>query len=307
MRGLTLVVIAMTSAVAYAQETPAGTKLFEEGRDLAKQSRWAEACDKFEKSYALDNGVGTELNLADCQEHLGHYAAAWRMFDEASHRLSSEPARQKFAHERAEALVEKLATAVVKIGDPIAAGTSVTIAGRAVKPAAEITEKVDPGSVVVHVVIPGKPTFENTQSAAAGATVIFEVGAPATATTTTTETPPPAVTTSVERRRHSRVVAAYAIGGLGVVAFGTSIGLATKAKSDWDKAIAGCTNNVCDVPHFNAAHDAGHLADIGTVVGTVGLAAIVTGAIVFFTAPKDFVVTASANGQSGGVAISGTF
>src|SRR5262249_4808571 len=158
MRGLAIVIV-LSSAVAHAQEATPGAKLFEEGRELSKQNKWAEACDKFEKSYAYDNGVGTELNLADCQEHLGHFAAAWRMFGGASHRLASEPARQKFARERAASLVEKTATAIVKLGDA-ATGTSVTIAGRGVKPAAEITEKVDPGNIAVHVVMPGKPAYD---------------------------------------------------------------------------------------------------------------------------------------------------
>src|SRR5450432_4672872 len=75
----------------------AGSKLFDEGRDLAKAGNYAEACAKFEQSYALDNGVGTELNLADCKERLGHYYFAWTLFDEAARRSSDNPARAKFA------------------------------------------------------------------------------------------------------------------------------------------------------------------------------------------------------------------
>ena len=175
-----LVVVASASVLtapvaAQPAETPGG-KLFEEGRELAKQNKFAEACDKFEKSYALDAGVGTELNLADCQEHLGHFAAAWRMFDEAAQRLAPEPVRQKFARDRADVLATKLGTVTVKLADPNVAGISVTIGGRGVKPQAEITERVDPGTIAVKITIAGKPPVEKSQSVAAGGTIIFDMG-----------------------------------------------------------------------------------------------------------------------------------
>jgi hypothetical protein len=314
-----LVLLALTAA-AHAQpsDPTAGAKLFEEGRELAKQNRFAEACDKFEKSYALDNGVGTELNLADCQEHLGHFAMAYRMFDEAASRLAGDN-RQKFAHDRAEALVPKLATTVVKLADAAAPGVSVTIAGRAVKASAEITERVDPGTITVRVVIPGKPTFEKSQSAAAGATVIFDAGGGGATTTTTTDIKPnpttPTVTTTdtpTTVRRHGRVVAAYITGGAGLATLGVGIGLGFAANSKYNTAVAAhCTKNgtqiICDSTGYADTHDAGTLADTGTVIGAVGLAAVAAGAILFFTAPRDIVVTPTASDRAAGLSISGRF
>jgi len=299
------VLLVLASATAVAQPTPEtpGGKLFEEGRELAKQGKYAEACDKFEKSYALDAGVGTELNLADCQEHLGHVAMAWRMFDEAAQRLAAEPVRQKFARDRADALVGKLGTAVVKLADPSVAGISVTIARRGVKPAAEISERVDPGTVDVAVTVPGKPTIEQTQSVAAGGTIIFDLS--------DTKPPPPVGTVAREQRRHSRVVASYAIAGVGAGVFLGGVILGFVAKSQYTDATKDCPviggKVTCDAAHFNDAQSAGTLADIGTVIGSVGLAAVVGGAVLFLTAPKDVVVTPMASGQTAGVAISGTF
>jgi len=300
--GVLLVVLASATAVAQpTPETPGG-KLFEEGRELAKQGKYAEACDRFEKSYALDAGVGTELNLADCQEHLGHVAMAWRMFDEAAQRLAAEPVRQKFARDRADALVGKLGTVVVKLADPNAAGISVAIARRGVKPAAEITERVDPGAVDVVVTRPGKPTIEKSQSVAAGATIVFDLG---------DAKPPPVVTVAREERRRSRVVVSYAVAGIGAGVFLGGVLLGLVAKSQYTDATKDCPviggKVTCDTAHFNDAQSAGTLADVGTVIGSVGLAAVVGGAVVFLTAPKDFVVTPMASGQTAGVAISGTF
>ncbi|HEU4616168.1 MAG TPA: hypothetical protein VFS15_28920, partial [Kofleriaceae bacterium] len=50
------------------------TRLFEEGRALAKQGKYEQACATFSRSLELERAPGTLLNLADCHEHLGHLA-----------------------------------------------------------------------------------------------------------------------------------------------------------------------------------------------------------------------------------------
>jgi hypothetical protein len=309
MRTLVLVVVGFASATAMAQPAPSeGGKLFEEGRELAKGGKFAEACDKFEKSYALDPGVGTELNMADCQEHLQHFATAWRMFDEAAQRLASEPARQKFARDRADAIAIRLGTVVVKVADANAAGTTVTIAGRVVKPAPEITEHVDPGLIAVKVTRADKPALEKSQSVAAGGTITIELGDG----TGSSSGPSGPEHVGVEERRHSRVILSYGVAGVGAGVFlgGVIIGLV--AKSKYSTATKNCMTDAsgtlrCDQMHFDDAQSAGNLADVGTIVGSIGLAAVVGGAVLYLTAPKDFVVTPMASGQTAGVAISGKF
>src|SRR5262245_58569014 len=95
-----VLVLALT-ATAAAQGGGESAKLFEEGRALAKDGKWTEACDKFAKSLELDHASGTLVNFADCQEHLSHYAQAYRLFDEAA--LASDKEgnveRQKFARQ----------------------------------------------------------------------------------------------------------------------------------------------------------------------------------------------------------------
>jgi hypothetical protein len=300
------------AATASAQPVPeppraeptAGSKLFDEGRDLAKAGKYAEACAKFDQSYALDNGVGTELNLADCHEHLGHFAQAWRYFDEASHRSTDNAGRAKFAHDRAEALSGKLATAVVNFVDPNVVGISVTIAGRAVKANGVITERVDPGAIAVHVATPSKVLFDATRSAAAGATVIFDVPA-APAEALHEEVAP-------EQRRHKRLLVAYAIGGVGAATLATGIVIGFVGYLHYRSDSAGCTkdgmgNLACLEPARTNVIDDGHLADVGTYVSVIGIAVIAAGAVVYLTAPKDLVVTPMASNQTAGLAISGRF
>jgi len=294
--------------VAAAQAPSEGAKLFEQGRELAKQNKYSEACAKFEQSYALDNGVGTELNLADCHEHLGHVAQAWRMFDDAAQRSGDNPSRQKFAKERADALSAKLATAVVNVPEPDVAGLSITVDGRAVKASAIITERVDPGAITVHAATPTKTLFDATKDAEAGATVIFDLPKP-DALVEHHEEPAPAMT-----RRHSRVVWSYAVGGAGAAALLGGIAIGFVAHGDYNDAIDpknGCTTAngqlVCPAAQRQKALDAGSLADVGTVIGAVGVAALVTGIVLYATAPKDLAVTPMASNQTAGVAISGRF
>jgi hypothetical protein len=303
------------AATASAQPVPeprppeptAGSKLFDEGRDFAKAGKYAEACAKFDQSYALDNGVGTELNLADCHEHLGHFAQAWRYFDEASHRSTDNTGRAKFAHDRAEALSGKLATAVVNFVDPNVVGISVTISGRAVKPNGVITERVDPGDIAVHVATPSKVLFDATKSAAAGATVIFDVAVAPIEEHHEDEAVP-------EGRRHKRLLVAYTIGGVGIAALaaGIVIGVVADRNYNADTAPPGCMKDaigglVCTGPAQAKAISDGNLADVGTYVSVVGIAAIATGVVVYLTAPKDLVVTPMASNQTAGLAISGRF
>lgn len=50
-------------------------RLFEEGRGLAKDGKYSEACARFTKSFEIEHVLGTELNLADCEEKLRHLRA----------------------------------------------------------------------------------------------------------------------------------------------------------------------------------------------------------------------------------------
>src|SRR5258706_7643021 len=73
--------------VAVAQ--PAGTEvalaevLYQKGRQLMTEGKFAEACPKFGESYRLDAATGTLLNLASCHEAEHKLATAWLEFTEA--------------------------------------------------------------------------------------------------------------------------------------------------------------------------------------------------------------------------------
>jgi hypothetical protein len=303
-RFLVSMLLVATTTIA-AAENPEGARLFEEGRALAKEGKYAEACARFEESLALDRAIGTRLNYADCHEKLGHLAQAHELFEEvAETEKTNDPDRAQYARERATALVGKLGTVVVKLASPDQPGISVTVAGKPAQPAAEIRVLVDPGEVAVSVSAPGGEPFNKVARADAGATVVIEVPAPGASTSVE-----PGPTSSARR---SRVIVAGVIGGIGVVGLATGVLLGVKANSDYDAQISNgnCTNGsppMCNAEGFTAQSDAVTLANIGTVFGIGGLALMTAGAIVYFTAPKDVVVAPTATAQSAGVAVVGRF
>jgi hypothetical protein len=152
-------------------------RLFEEGRTLAKQNRFAEACERFTKSDAIQRTFGTAVNLGDCAKRDGHAGLAWQLYDDASRFADRDGATDlaKFARQRASSVASALCTIIVTIEDP-AAGMTVRIGGHQVTPAAEIHELVEPGEVDVVVAIPSATRLvRSARCSAAGelATVTF--------------------------------------------------------------------------------------------------------------------------------------
>jgi hypothetical protein len=284
--------------------------LFQEGRALAKNGNYAEACDRFAKSYELDRGVGTELNLADCQDHLGHSFEAWRLFEDAAKQSSTNPTRAKFARDRAIALEAKLATIVVMLGDADVAGVAVTIGGKTVMPAAEIRQRLDPGSVDIVIVRPGAPPVRKSLQAAAGKTTVFDVP---TASIPDVPSPSPQSgslrVSELVQLRKSRVRLALGLWVGGALGLATSAGLGLKAKSDYDTAKAAflaCATDTCQAQPLASIHHAQHLADAGTVFAIVGAGLLAGGAVAYITAPH-WVARPIASKDSIGMSVSGRF
>ena len=158
-------------------EPDAAKRLFDEGRTLAAKGKHLEACVLFEKSYELEPAVGTQLNLADCAERDGKPRQAWLLWIAAAEEFErGSDARAKFARGRADALAKKLATIVVRVEKPRRKGLVVTIAGRAVTPAREMTERVDAGPIEVTAAAPCCKEFRSSVTAEVGRETVVEIG-----------------------------------------------------------------------------------------------------------------------------------
>lgn len=313
-----LVLVGSSPAMAQNAE---GARLFEEGRELAKDGKWVEACATFQKSLELDPAPGTKLNYGDCHEHLGHNAQAYRLFMEVAEAdKTANPDRAKFAKSRADALVAKLGTLVITIQDPTAV-SSVSIAGRIVPTAMRISEKVDPGDVTVEAKLSSGTPFKQTAAAKAGASVTIDIPTEGAVTV-------PVVVggggggsgggidqSDAAQRRKTRLIYAYAAGGVGVASMivGGALGLVARGNYREQFDNGKCTEDSpprCNPEGYSEQKSAVTLANVGTgfFVGGVVLAGV--GAVLFLTAPKadgDLVVTPTASTEGAGLAVVGTF
>lgn len=310
----TLVVLVLLTASVAAQPTPQATALFEEGRELAKQQKWAEACEKFQQSLALDPAPGTKLNLGDCLEKQGKVRGGWLMFEEAARDFERlQDARARFARERAAQAAAKLATLVINVAEPSQPGLAIRIGDRAATPQAEIVERVDPGELAVTVTAPNKDPFTATITATAGKTAVVDV--PALAGAGGLPEGPKGSEVVVDDRRRKRIIVAIGLGVTGVALLGTSgfLGLAAKSKYDGAFDDGECfdtgSTNVCTPAGKSDVDSARTLADIGSGFAVAGLACAVAGAIVYVTAPSERRISIApvASSSSAGVVVGGRF
>ncbi len=325
-----------SQAQTSAADKAAAEALFDEGVKLLHKGQYEAACKKLEDSERVDPGIGTLLYLADCYEKLGKTASAWATF-----RAAGSMAQNAGQTERARAGMERadrLESTLVRLSIDIAP-ESKSLEGLTIKRGAEVVPAtllgievpVDPGQYEVVASAPGYlpyrtivtvgpaepsqtvlvPTLEVDPNAPAAAVVV----APAA----TGSTPPPAQPEKqpAPRGRTQRTVG-LVVGGLGIVgvAVGSVFGIMAIDKNN--QAIAlGCDGNKC--PPANANGDGAALSDaalenagLSTAFFIVGGALLATGAVVYFTAPRQEKVSLTRVGVAGvpgGMALSlgGTF
>jgi hypothetical protein len=296
-------------APARAQtDSAAARALFAEARTLMEKERFDEACPKFEESLRLDQGMGTQFNLAHCWEKIGRTASAWALFLDvaAAARAGDQPKREEAARARAKALEPKLTRLRIEVTD-VAPGTQVQRDGQEVGKAAWGTGvPVDPGNHVVRVTAPGKkPWSDDIDVPAAPRT--FTVTVPAL-TDAPMEVAEPEVTpvhsapveAGVDTRRDSgsngQKVAAWVVGGIGVAAAATGTVFAIQSRSDNASAEKLC-HVPTEVPGVETCGSdeeqerlTGHQNDArrNRLIGFIGIgaggAALVTAVILYATA-----------------------
>lgn len=319
--------VTLTPAVARAEdprsdgssESRAAATLFYDARALMKKGQLNAACAKFEESLRLDHGIGTEFNLADCNERLGKIATAWSGFQRvaAFARTANQPERERIARARANALEAILPRLVIEVPSPEPA-LEVKVDGRPVSPdrwGAPLP--VDPGMRAIVASAPGREPYRISISAARGAVarvtipralpagaVALVPAAPANDAVTSETTLTSAALSSedvrdprdprdphdprepaADRGRAQRT-ASYVIGGVGLAGVGiaAAFGLDSIAKSD--RASSHCAGDVCDAEGVGLRDDALRSGDVATVSAVLGGAALASGIFLLVTAPS---------------------
>ena len=294
----------------------AAQELFDQARTLMAASKFAEAYPKLVESQRLDPGMGTEFNLADCEEHLGKSASAWAHYLDVADaaKIAGQAARQRVARTRAAALEAHLARLRVNVAAANGQSAQMEIRRDGLVVGAGqygVALPIDPGEHHLTATAPGKRDWARDVKTPPDATSVVDVPAledapaPAVATATATAPAAPQGPSHEDLDRASRArtqrVAGITVAAAGVVGIGIGAAFGFVSKGKHDDADPHCGGgggggDSCDATGVALRNDAIHAGNVSTIAFIAGGAALVGGGILFFTAPK----TKESDGQSSG-------
>jgi len=275
----------------------AAQSLFDEGRKLMTDGKFAQACPKLAESQKLDPGVGTQFHLADCYEKLGQTASAWAGFLDAASSAKSmgQADREKVARDRAAALALRLSKlTIVSPGAEGLAGLEIKRDGAVVGRALWGTAiPVDPGTHVLEASAPGKKTWQGTaQVTGEKASVVSTIPALEAAPPSAAVSPASAggvVHADVGSSGSGRRTLGLVVGGVGIVGVGIGTLSALRAKSKYNDSLPFCSpddKNLCQSQGVTLRDDARADGTLATIAFGIGGAALVAGVVLFITAPS---------------------
>lgn len=269
-------------------QTIAAEALFTAGRADVQRGDFASACPKFAESQRLDPAVGTLINLADCEEQLGHLARAWQLWREAVERLSADDARRPVVVERATAIDKRVPRLTVRLArsltppDP-ALGLSirrddVEVPSRL----ADVPLPVDPGDHVISLSAVGHLPSRYPIKIAEGAseTVVLELGPkdPSVTPPAATNAGDAAIATPKKTGESSTPWLGYGLLGAGAVGVGlgavTGLVAIDKKKEQEDNCFP---ITVCNETGSSAARAGSTFATVSTVSFVAGGALALAG------------------------------
>jgi hypothetical protein len=290
---------ASSAGSASSPQPASATTLFEEGRTLARKGDFVGACDRFQRSLALDPAaLGTALNLADCYEKRALTSRAWHLFDQVARRAGTadDQVKAKFARDRADKLVVQLAHVDLHVPAPRPPGLAITINGDPVvlpdDAATDVHELADPGTITVVATAPGQAPVHDELRAAAGATAAVPIEFTAPVGVRRNALEPGGSVGDDQHRKTAWVGSAIVVGAVGLVATGLGVGFGIAAHTDHEDAVTdGCRQSggqiLCPPLAAGTENLAVHRADQATAFTIAGLALLAGGAVLFLEAPRE--------------------
>ena len=278
-------------------------ELFQQARALVEAGNYVEACPKLERSQKLDPAVGTQFNLADCYDHVGRTASAYKMFGEVATiaRAAGKFERERSAKERMSTLEPRLTRVRLAVKSP-APGQEIRIDDAVIETArwAEAFP-VDPGAHVLRATAPGRRPWDTRLTATERHTADATVPELVDPTPRATLPPPPPPTT--------QRTLALVTGGVGLAALGVGAVAGVIAISQRGTAERECPSETfhfrCPTESgtsaWNSSTSAGDVSTVGFIAGGVLMAGA---AVLWFTAPSS---RARAGASLSGIRIEGSF
>lgn len=280
----------------------AAQALFYEARNLLKQNKPALACPKLEESLRLDYGIGTEFNLADCNERLGKIASAWSGFLSvaSSAKAQNQPQREKIARDRAKALEPRLPKLTIDVPRELAtiSGFEVKRDGVPLGAAAYGTSvPVDPGAHRITASAPGYESWDSTLQTPEGKPIrvsvpqLLKVSTEPVASVVPAAPPPreapgPAFPDPVVEKSSTQRTLGYIAGGLGIAGLGVAAGFGIDSLQRRERSQDHCIGDVCDARGVDLRDQAIRSGNVATVASIAGGAAFLGGLVLVLTSPK---------------------
>lgn len=291
-RAVGAMVLACASAFARAtsaQNEAEATRLFAEGQSLMSAQKYEDACAKFEGSLKAGAGTGTMLYLGSCYEKTARPSSAYSMYRGAEALAHARnDARESTAHELAEAIAPRVSWLTLKFVAARPSGYELRRDGSLLdERELDAPIPVDPGPHLIEARAPDRMPWKATFRVDDGAsTTKLDVPDLKVA-----PRPGPVVITRTSGRAQ-RIVGGV-LAGIGVVGLGVGSALGVVVLNDQAATTMPGNPAYCD----DAAHtcldggrlrsDALGLSHVVDVTMAVGVAAVIGGAIVYFTAPKN--------------------
>jgi len=284
--------VLLTTSLLYASDAALAEALFQEGKQLAVQERWGEACPKFEASYRADRTLGTLLNLADCHEHLGHVATAWAEWNEAIEMAKrSGDDRADYAAGRRDKLTTRLPKLEIAVTRP-AAGLDVYRDQVRVEPGAfNAALPVDPGPHEVSVrrgeVVLDRRAVSTQEGSVARveldlAAIDRAFPAPQSVQSGAASAP------QADAPGRGQRTLGFIVGGVGAAALLTAgafglVAISSKSKADEPDH---CVDKYCGPDGLESADKAQRFAELAQWVGLGGFIVTAAGVTLVLTAPS---------------------
>jgi hypothetical protein len=289
--GLAVASGSLVSSIAHADARAEAVALFDEGIKDMKAGKLEKACASFKRSNELIPDSGTKGSLARCYQKSGKLASSWLLWRELADTAPSADLRKDAAAQAAK-LDARVPKFVVKLEAPTP-GVVVTINGKPTDVGLEVPVPVDPGAIIARATAPGYQDWKLETTAAEGGSLVIEV--PALVAIVVPVAVPvssrPAIPSDSAKRRHKRHVIGGTVAGLGAgaVVVGGIFGVLANGKYSDAKTTCGGSIDRCAPDRVDLAQgqvdDARSAANLSSILFVAGGALVVTGAVLWISAP----------------------
>jgi len=323
MRAFVAIAILACAQPALADNKSEADALFKKAKKLHADKKYSDACPMFEKSDALDPGIGAKLNVAKCYEDWGMLARAYRWYTDA----------EKMARDAKDKRADKIKELITEIDSDVprltlklpeeadAAKTNVRLDGKSVEVGKE--HRVDPGPHEITWLAEGQKKSKTIPMERGGEhELTLDMRPPSTNEGNggggTVEKPP--VVEAPPAPGRTRRIIGISVGAAGLVGIGVASYLTLDARSKYNDAIdTHCmgSKDMCSDEGLSITSDARSQANLATVITVVSIAAIGGGIALYLTAPKGeakeakdksaLYITPILGGGVGGLVVGGGF